>query len=253
MARSDNQDAELAALLAASGVRRERGGGARVARGGRGGTRGFVPDAWLDLIAPPDATELRAHLRRLKADLAAAERPEPPVTERLARLRQILAERRVDGLILPLTDEHRSEYLPACAQRLTWLTGFTGSAGLLIVLPERAALFVDGRYTVQATAEVDPACSSATTSSRSLRRSGSASSSQRPAHRLRSAPPHQARGRALSPACAKADAELVPLESNPVDAIWTTPAAAADCAGGLLDERLCGRVRAPPSARLGPS
>ena len=58
---------------------------------------------------------------------------------------------------MPRSDEHQGEYVPTCAQRLAWLTGFTGSAGMAIVLRDRAALFVDGRYTLQAAAQVDPA------------------------------------------------------------------------------------------------
>ena len=65
--------------------------------------------------------------------------------------------RRLDGFIVPRADEHQGEYVPACGQRLAWLTGFTGSAGMAIVLTDRAALFVDGRYTLQAAAQVDPA------------------------------------------------------------------------------------------------
>jgi Xaa-Pro aminopeptidase len=56
---------------------------------------------------------------------------------RLARLRDRLAERGVDGLFLPRTDEHGSEYLPACAERVAWLTGFTGSAAQVVVLREQ--------------------------------------------------------------------------------------------------------------------
>jgi Xaa-Pro aminopeptidase len=56
---------------------------------------------------------------------------------------------------VPRGDEHQGEYVPPRAQRLAWLTGFTGSAGLAAVLPEKAAVFVDGRYTLQARAEVD--------------------------------------------------------------------------------------------------
>ena len=72
-------------------------------------------------------------------------------------LREELAARGLDGFIVPRSDEHQGEYVPACAQRLAWLTGFTGSAGIAIVLKDRAALFVDGRYTLQAAAQVDPA------------------------------------------------------------------------------------------------
>ena len=77
--------------------------------------------------------------------------------ERLSGLRAELRRRGVDGFVVPRTDEYQGEYVPAAAQRLAWLTGFTGSAGLAIVLPELAAIFVDGRYTLQAQAEVDGA------------------------------------------------------------------------------------------------
>ncbi|HEY3916709.1 MAG TPA: aminopeptidase P family protein [Stellaceae bacterium] len=75
--------------------------------------------------------------------------------ERLSRLRAELGRRGIDGFLVPRTDEYQGEYVPESAQRLAWLTGFTGSAGLAIVLPGRAAIFVDGRYTLQARAEVD--------------------------------------------------------------------------------------------------
>ncbi len=78
---------------------------------------------------------------------------------RLSGLRDTLARAGVDGFLVPHTDEHQSEYLPACAERLAWLTGFTGSAGNAVVLrgnlQDRAAIFVDGRYTLQAANEVD--------------------------------------------------------------------------------------------------
>lgn len=76
---------------------------------------------------------------------------------RLAALRAALAAAGLDGFIVPLTDEHMSEYVGDYARRLEWLTGFTGSAGSAVVLADRAAIFVDGRYTVQVKAEVDPA------------------------------------------------------------------------------------------------
>uniref|UniRef100_UPI000AABF00D aminopeptidase P family N-terminal domain-containing protein n=1 Tax=Aureimonas sp. AU12 TaxID=1638161 RepID=UPI000AABF00D len=68
---------------------------------------------------------------------------------RLDRLRASLTEAGVDGFIVPRADDHQGEYIPPSAARLGWLTGFTGSAGTALVLPERAAIFVDGRYTVQ--------------------------------------------------------------------------------------------------------
>src|SRR6476646_4621747 len=74
---------------------------------------------------------------------------------RVAALRTELARRGLTGFVVPRSDRHQNEYVPACEQRLAWLTGFTGSAGAAIVLMERAALFVDGRYTLQAREQVD--------------------------------------------------------------------------------------------------
>jgi len=75
--------------------------------------------------------------------------------DRLGSLRLELARQGVAGFLVPRADEHQNEYVPASAERLAWLTGFTGSAGLAVVLPDAAAIFVDGRYTLQARNEVD--------------------------------------------------------------------------------------------------
>jgi Xaa-Pro aminopeptidase len=77
--------------------------------------------------------------------------------DRLAALREQLRADRLDGFVVPLTDEHMSEYVGSYAQRLAWLTGFDGSAGSAVVLPEEAAIFVDGRYTLQVRDQVDAA------------------------------------------------------------------------------------------------
>ena len=74
---------------------------------------------------------------------------------RVAALREELARRGLAGFIVPRADQHQNEYVPASEERLRWLTGFSGSAGLAIVLADRAALFVDGRYTLQAPEQVD--------------------------------------------------------------------------------------------------
>jgi Xaa-Pro aminopeptidase len=244
-------DGELAALLAASGVERSVDEVRALVEGVAAAPVGFAPDAWLDLIAPPEATELRDHLRRLKAELAVRRHPEPPIAERLARLRAALAEQGVDGLILPLTDEHGSEYLPASARRLAWLTGFTGSAGLLIVLPERAAVFVDGRYTLQATAELDAEL---------FERCHVVDQPPvkwlaehlTPGQRLGYDPrlhtkPEVERYRRV---CARAGAELVALPSNPVDAIWTTRPPAPIAPVATLDDRYAGQSSAAKRARM---
>src|SRR5207237_687798 len=75
--------------------------------------------------------------------------------DRLNALREQLKADRLDGFVVPLTDEHMSEYVGSYAQRLAWLTGFQGSAGSAVVLPEEAAIFVDGRYTLQVRDQVD--------------------------------------------------------------------------------------------------
>ena len=81
----------------------------------------------------------------------------PPYSDRLAALRAELAARKLDGFVVPLTDEHLSEYVGAYAQRLAWLTGFGGSAGTAAVLADAAAIFTDGRYTLQVREQVDAA------------------------------------------------------------------------------------------------
>jgi Xaa-Pro aminopeptidase len=76
---------------------------------------------------------------------------------KLANLRAELARQGLGGFIVPRSDEHLGEYVPASAERLAWLTGFTGSAGLAVVLADRAAVFTDGRYVLQLAAQTDPA------------------------------------------------------------------------------------------------
>jgi Xaa-Pro aminopeptidase len=75
--------------------------------------------------------------------------------DRLKALREQLKADQLDGFVVPLTDEHMSEYVGSYAQRLAWLTGFEGSAGSAVVLPQEAAIFVDGRYTLQVRQQVD--------------------------------------------------------------------------------------------------
>src|SRR5512143_2886169 len=80
-----------------------------------------------------------------------------PAEARLTALRAALAQAELQGFLVPRADEHQGEYVPRSAERLAYLTGFTGSAGLAIVLADRAALIVDGRYQVQVREEVDGA------------------------------------------------------------------------------------------------
>ena len=120
---------------------------------------------WHQLVADPTPPALAEALEEMRAHMAAGyhdglsreDFARLPRSARLARLREVMTARGLDGFVVPRADEYQGEYVPPCGQRLAWLTGFTGSAGLAIVLRDRAALFVDGRYTLQAAAQVDTA------------------------------------------------------------------------------------------------
>src|SRR5438045_3151959 len=124
-----------------------------------------IGDSWHRLVADPTPSALAEALEELRAYLAAGYRDglsredfaRLPRAARVARLREVMTARGIDGFIVPRADEYQGEYVPPAGQRLAWLTGFTGSAGLAIVLRDRAALFVDGRYTLQAAAQVETA------------------------------------------------------------------------------------------------
>ena len=118
---------------------------------------GADPDAWLALLGSDLPTTLVAALRERRRRLRREPRSAPDHAERLRRLRAELRARGVDGFVLMRTDEHGSEYLPGYAERVAWLTGFTGSAAQAAVLPDRATVLSDGRYTVQLGQEVDDA------------------------------------------------------------------------------------------------
>ncbi len=143
------------------------------------------------------------------------------LSARLSAFREELARRKLTGFVIPRADQQQNEYVPPSEERLAWLTGFTGSAGLAIVLTREAALFVDGRYTLQAGKQVD----------------GKAWTVQP----LVDPPPESWLGtqlvrgdrlgfdpwlhtssaaERLAAACTRAGAELVAVESNPVDAVW---------------------------------
>src|SRR4030088_1528417 len=77
------------------------------------------------------------------------------LTARISAFREELPRRKLTGFVIPRADQQQNEYVPPSEERLAWLTGFTGSAGQAIVLAQEAALFVDGRYTLQAAKQVD--------------------------------------------------------------------------------------------------
>ncbi|MCK8787539.1 aminopeptidase P family protein [Roseomonas sp. NAR14] len=148
---------------------------------------------------------------------------------RLAALRAELARRGVDGFLVPRADEYLGEYVPPSGERLAWLTGFTGSAGLAIVLADRAALFTDGRYTVQAAQQADPALweqrhiTEAPPKEWLAAHAAGARLGYDPWLHAEAALARLVPGNA--PADAAGDAPggvtLVPLEPSPLDAVWT--------------------------------
>ena len=152
------------------------------------------------------------------------EEPESGValTARLAAFRAELARRKLTGFVIPRADQQQNEYVAPSEERLAWLTGFTGSAGMAIVLVHEAAVFVDGRYTLQAAKQVDA-------------RAWKVESLIDPTpeswltqhlvagDRLGFDPwlHTSAAAERLQTACAKAGAELVAVDSNPLDSVWT--------------------------------
>ncbi|WP_340672411.1 aminopeptidase P family protein [Bradyrhizobium ottawaense] len=151
------------------------------------------------------------------------EEPEAGValTARLAALREELARRKLTGFVIPRADQQQNEYVPPSEERLAWLTGFTGSAGLAVALTQEAALFVDGRYTLQAAKQVD-AKAWAVESLIDPPPESWVSAHLKAGDRLGFDPwLHTfAAAERLSAACARAGAELVAVDSNPIDTIW---------------------------------
>jgi Xaa-Pro aminopeptidase len=152
------------------------------------------------------------------------EEPESGValTARLSAFREELTRRKLTGFVIPRADQQQNEYVAPSEERLAWLTGFTGSAGMAIVLMQEAALFVDGRYTLQGAKQVDAKAWSVESLVDPPPESWLAQH-LKPGDRLGFDPWLHTSSAAerLSSACAKAGAELVAVERNPVDSIWT--------------------------------
>ncbi|HTV68696.1 MAG TPA: aminopeptidase P family protein [Rhizobiaceae bacterium] len=142
--------------------------------------------------------------------------------ERVAALRTWLSDNNLDGFLVPRADEHQGEYVPPGAERLKWLTGFSGSAGVALVLRDKALIFVDGRYTLQVRDQAD------------INVFTPESLIDRPppvwirenlgkGARIGFDPWLHTIGdvKALKAAAEKTGAELVPLDRNPIDIIWT--------------------------------
>ena len=140
---------------------------------------------------------------------------------RLTRLRAALATAGLDGFLVPMADEYQSEYVPASARRIEFLSGFTGSAGFIAVLKDKAAFFTDGRYTLQAQQQV-PAEPFALFDSAVKTPTAWLTEQLTAGMRLGFDPwLHTEDGvERLRKALTKAQVTLTPVEANPVDAVW---------------------------------
>ena len=143
------------------------------------------------------------------------------LTARLAAFREELARQHLTGFVIPRADAQQNEYVAPSEERLAWLTGFTGSAGLAVVLPHEAALFVDGRYTLQAAAQVDAKAWHVEPLVDPSPESWIAAHLS-PGDRLGFDPwlHTTVAAERLAAACTQAGAELVAVAQNPVDSIW---------------------------------
>ncbi|MFM9977703.1 MAG: aminopeptidase P family protein [Sphingomonadaceae bacterium] len=157
---------------------------------------------------------------------------------RLAALRAQLARQGLDGFVVPLTDEHMSEYVGDYAKRLGWLTGFRGSAGAAAVLPDKAAIFTDGRYTLQVRAQVSADdwdyCDVPQASIADWLRDHAPTGS-----RIGYDPWLHTRDWVAATRATGVD--LVPVVSNPVDAVWTDRPAQSLATIAIQPTELAGR------------
>src|SRR5215467_11069315 len=193
-------------------------------RGVAAAPEGLAGPEWVELIDPKADAELTKALDTWRAELARASGglgQSPAPAERLASLRAELQRRELDGFVVPRADEHQGEYVPRRSQRLAWLTGFSGSAGLAIVLADKAAIFIDGRYTLAVRGQVDvaafvphqvPEQSPDTWIAENLPKCGKLGFDPW----LQTVDGYDRFARAAQ----RAGGSAVPVESNPVDAVW---------------------------------
>ncbi|MBV8428093.1 MAG: aminopeptidase P family N-terminal domain-containing protein, partial [Hyphomicrobiales bacterium] len=178
-----------------------------------------------------------------------SERAEGP--GRLTALRQTLEKEGLDGFLVPKADQHQSEYVPKSEERFAWLTGFTGSAGLCVVLPEVAAVFVDGRYTLQVRKEVDQATFTPVSTVDVSVEDWLAEHAPKDAVIGFDPALHTPDAvERLRKAVARAGARLVALRSNPIDAIWGDRPAPPSGAVVLQDLSFAGESAAEKIKRV---
>ncbi len=170
---------------------------------------------------------------------------------RLAALRKELKRRGLDGFIVPISDEHMSEYVGTYAQRLQWLTGFGGSAGSAVVMQDQAAIFVDGRYTVQVRDQVDEKLFKYRSVPKDTIGGWIGEQAQQGA-RIGYDPWLHSRqwAQATAKAAAKAGAELVAVDSSPIDAVWQDQPEPSPAPAIVHDTALAGRSSSEKRAEI---
>lgn len=162
---------------------------------------------------------------------------------RVAKLRQRMIELGIDGFLVPRADEHQGEYVPECAERLKWLTGFSGSAGMALILADQAVMFVDGRYTLQVRDQTDGEIFNYESlienpPSKWLKTNAPKDFKLGFDPRL-----HTAKEvRTLKSALKSASGELVALDENPVDHVWHDQPAPPLGPVEIHDQRFAGKL-----------
>ena len=217
-------DQKLAALLEQENVGKDVSAIIDLVDGVLAAADGATRTDWIDLIAQSPSDALKSALLTLRDErkgLFKVAKDGFDAKERVASLREYLSAKGIDGFLVPRADEHQGENVPARAERLAWLTGFTGSAGAAVVLSDKAAVFVDGRYTIQVRQQVNADLFEY----RHLveepvvgwlhdnLKAGQKMAYDPWVHTVQQA-------KHLRAACEGVGAELVALETNPIDAIW---------------------------------
>jgi Xaa-Pro aminopeptidase len=169
----------------------------------------------------------------------------PTHEARLDALRKELARQELDGFVIPISDEHLSEYVGAYAQRLAWLTGFGGSAGTAAVLKNTAAMFVDGRYTLQVRDQVDGRLYEYKSVPQDSIGAWLAANAEAGAKIGFDPWLHTAAwAKSVRKALAEVGAELVAVAANPVDAVWADQPEPSPAPAFIQDDALAGRSSA---------
>ena len=170
---------------------------------------------------------------------------------RLNALREELKRRELDGFVIPISDEHMSEYVGGYAQRLAWLTGFGGSAGSAVVLKHKAAMFVDGRYTIQVRDQVDSALYDyCQVPKDDMGKWIAANADKNPRIGYDAWLHTKAWADRVSAALAKVGGELVAVDTNPVDAVWEDQPEPSAAMAMVHDDAFAGQSSAEKRAMV---